>query len=145
MTALPASPRPLSEPHPLLAPKKNNFRSDAQLTRDGHEHRRRIPIIAIDGLPALAHSISTDRATDRPLQRLNPVPSDLTPATHTARPIKRRSFCLPSFQNRPNQRRYKPKLTVETQTDKPAIDLKAAFVLPAVTSAPALTRFRINA
>ena len=71
MTALTASPRPLSEPHPLLALEKNNFRADAQPTRDGHEHRRRIPIIAIDGLPALASSLSTARTTARPHYRLN--------------------------------------------------------------------------
>ena len=61
MTALTASPRPLSEPHPHLALEKNNLRADAQLTRDGHEHRRRIPIIAIDRLTAPAYSISTAR------------------------------------------------------------------------------------
>ena len=62
-----------------------------------------------------------------------------------ARPIKRLTFCLPSFQNRTNQRRYKPKLTVETQTDKPAVALKMALALPAVTSAPSITRGRITA
>ena len=85
MTALPAGARPLSEPHPLLALEKNNLRADAQLTRDGHEHRRRIPIIAIDGLPALACSISTAqpnagdtyRATAKaPAESISPVKAD---------------------------------------------------------------------
>ena len=122
MTALPSSPRPLSEPHPHLALEKNNLRADAQPTRDDHEHRRRIPIIAIDGQPALACSISTAQPN----------------AGDTYRSTDKTTFILPSqFPEYTNPRHGKPKLTVETQTDKPAIDLKAALALPAVTSAPA--------
>ena len=40
MTALPSSPRPLSEPHPHLALEKNNLRADAQPTRDAIKGRR---------------------------------------------------------------------------------------------------------
>ena len=67
--ALPASPRPLSEPHPLSALEKNNLRADAQLTRDCHKHQRRIHFITIDSLPALEYSISTDRPTERTTER----------------------------------------------------------------------------
>ena len=63
MIALPAGARPLSEPHPLLALEKNNLRADAQLRRDGHEHRRRVHIHAEASSPARSGVLNQYRAT----------------------------------------------------------------------------------
>ena len=115
-------------------------------------------------------------STACPLWRVQSVQRNLTPAKHTARPQKRKpkpnrrvkeydaapveqsspdktTDILPSqFPNRPNPRHGKPKRTVETQTDKPAVALKMDSALhaehkedsvPALT--PALPRARINA
>ena len=120
MIALPASPRPLSGPHPLPALEKNNFRADAQLTRDGPNTGGASPFTPkLHRLPALEYSISTARLTDRP-----------TTDRPKARPQKRKpkpNTCK-ADEAAPE---HKIALEVETQTAQHTVDLKAASAMPA--------------
>ena len=96
VTALPASPRPLSEPHPLLALEKNNFRADTQLTRNAiKRYRWPFDIILYDvndafikHPAALPPSFSTDRPNTRRHYStpIYPAPS-LSASRTTARPF----------------------------------------------------------